>query len=871
MNEEENQKQNQGGLGNTIKEVAKDAAKEKAKKLIMKLVAIIIPALPYIITFFVILGIALAAFKWQIDNDTSNKISEKVTNMLEEYCVVDEQGIHFNDVELEKQIDNELAEGGLDKEMLGLGVSDELASKFLYDFMTASLSSQLPYIKGSDKAAQGIIYLYRDLNEDKVIEESEQMKFVGPKKFQEIFNESSDGKKIESLQYFTIDELWNLCVFKLRKVLATEGNTYELIEVKIPYRTIVAQYGMPFEFLLDLQLLTLNPYYVHGVADLVNTQSKIDLTIFDDIEETTYKYKYTAKQHTRTKAEQNNVSSGWEVGAGIAVDQRYTLTTTDINEESTTVTEVPIVKANVTKAKTWILDQSTKYNYEEQVSSETTNITNPKPDNDPITEGTWVTDKQIEEYTKVVTKGWNKQETIGDIAPSKFLGLLQNSVGYYQKGADFVSTSENGKSVKYTPKGTILANYSLESIENNATDFPLGTILTSENWLYESLQSKAQTQSEAELMRYVIKLYRSKKPIAGYDGESFDASVYNPTEFVEGSYTGGFDVHDESLFITDREQLIKALKGYSVNYKLVRNVDALLDIQEKYKVNALFTASVAVIETTAGTKGNGVEPYNNWFNISGGKSSGKCRIVTSKDGTKRYWRTFSSEPEGIDAFGDLIANSSYYYTKGNYTVGTISTSFCPPTASQWAESVTAQIVRFYKEIGIDISDEVISDSGGVTSKDLKDLFPKGIPKTASEMQAYLVSIQIPVNNKNGKAVTQSITVHKKVADDVKQIFKEIQASGFKVYSVGGYAWRGAAASSSRSHHSYGVAIDINPNENYMIKNGSIISGSFWRPGSNEYSITPGGPVVKAFAKKGWTWGGNWSSSKDYMHFSLTGH
>jgi hypothetical protein len=29
-------------------------------------------------------------------------------------------------------------------------------------------------------------------------------------------------------------------------------------------------------------------------------------------------------------------------------------------------------------------------------------------------------------------------------------------------------------------------------------------------------------------------------------------------------------------------------------------------------------------------------------------------------------------------------------------------------------------------------------------------------------------------------------------------------------------------------------------------------------------------VVKAFAKRGWKWGGNWKSLKDYQHFSKSG-
>jgi hypothetical protein len=35
-------------------------------------------------------------------------------------------------------------------------------------------------------------------------------------------------------------------------------------------------------------------------------------------------------------------------------------------------------------------------------------------------------------------------------------------------------------------------------------------------------------------------------------------------------------------------------------------------------------------------------------------------------------------------------------------------------------------------------------------------------------------------------------------------------------------------------------------------------------------IHPDGPVVRAFADAGWSWGGYWDSPKDYQHFSSTG-
>jgi hypothetical protein len=34
-------------------------------------------------------------------------------------------------------------------------------------------------------------------------------------------------------------------------------------------------------------------------------------------------------------------------------------------------------------------------------------------------------------------------------------------------------------------------------------------------------------------------------------------------------------------------------------------------------------------------------------------------------------------------------------------------------------------------------------------------------------------------------------------------------------------------------------------------------------------VTPA--VVQAFASIGWGWGGSWYGTKDYMHFSSTGH
>ena len=121
--------------------------------------------------------------------------------------------------------------------------------------------------------------------------------------------------------------------------------------------------------------------------------------------------------------------------------------------------------------------------------------------------------------------------------------------------------------------------------------------------------------------------------------------------------------------------------------------------------------------------------------------------------------------------------------------------------------------------------------------------------------------------------TVTLEVNKKLQYDVRRIFNTIYQSEerFPIKTIGAYNWRGKAGNStSRSHHSYGTAIDINWEENYMVKAGKIISGKLYDPGNNRYSMPAGGIIVATFKEHGWVWGGEWKSAKDYMHFSFLG-
>jgi poly-gamma-glutamate synthesis protein (capsule biosynthesis protein) len=81
-------------------------------------------------------------------------------------------------------------------------------------------------------------------------------------------------------------------------------------------------------------------------------------------------------------------------------------------------------------------------------------------------------------------------------------------------------------------------------------------------------------------------------------------------------------------------------------------------------------------------------------------------------------------------------------------------------------------------------------------------------------------------------------------------------------------------SSTWSQHAYGRAVDVDPLENPEVSGGQVDppSATRWadRTQSDPAMIRHGDAAWRAFAAVGWTWGGDWTSLKDYQHFSANG-
>ncbi len=213
----------------------------------------------------------------------------------------------------------------------------------------------------------------------------------------------------------------------------------------------------------------------------------------------------------------------------------------------------------------------------------------------------------------------------------------------------------------------------------------------------------------------------------------------------------------------------------------------------------------------------------------------------------------------------------------NPTTAPTPTATPAATSEPMSEEEAARMAAFERELEL-AATAVTPEPIPLEEKEAR-VFPDGKRfESAEEAAAYMVEIEVPVwlISKSGEKIesTKKLTVNSALAEDTMAIFEEIfeLPQQYPIKSVGGYTWRNTSGG-RLSQHSFGTCIDINPNENYYVSiKGAIWSGSYWKPGEDPYSITPGDGIIEIFAKYGWGWGGNsWPSSRDYMHFTYLGN
>lgn len=157
-------------------------------------------------------------------------------------------------------------------------------------------------------------------------------------------------------------------------------------------------------------------------------------------------------------------------------------------------------------------------------------------------------------------------------------------------------------------------------------------------------------------------------------------------------------------------------------------------------------------------------------------------------------------------------------------------------------------------------------------------------------------------NFNGEYQVGEMIVNKKVASDVMEIFRNLCENKYQIYSMylidnfwtgsgsssdyasidanntSAFCYRSATGGGNLSKHALGLAIDLNPQQNPYVtyKDGkpkySHDNAKDYvqnRSSDTPHVITKSDRAYKLFRAKGWTWGGSWSSPKDYQHFQLS--
>lgn len=125
----------------------------------------------------------------------------------------------------------------------------------------------------------------------------------------------------------------------------------------------------------------------------------------------------------------------------------------------------------------------------------------------------------------------------------------------------------------------------------------------------------------------------------------------------------------------------------------------------------------------------------------------------------------------------------------------------------------------------------------------------------------------------------------KLAPRVRSVLRDMVRRGAPVRTVVGYhviKSRGPVDGNGNrtefSNHSFGTAIDINPDQNGLYDNCMafgpqcrLLRGGEWKPGVSG-TIEVNGDILRAFKDAGFQWGGEiLGKQKDFMHFSLTGY
>lgn len=196
--------------------------------------------------------------------------------------------------------------------------------------------------------------------------------------------------------------------------------------------------------------------------------------------------------------------------------------------------------------------------------------------------------------------------------------------------------------------------------------------------------------------------------VTEFDFEEYETTSFQSLTASYGDYVVKTNDASSAPVVTDKKKMEEGLKKWLKNASKQKTnalsvLDTVMDCQEKYHVNAVFTFAFLRNETGIGAP-NPMTDYvkndNNW-------------------GSWNLGHKFASPQENIITITSKMESGGIYFSKGNISVSQIGAIYCPNTAKYptqgdgWIKNVNEYMTDLYSAMGIDASP--IPGSGAVAN------------------------------------------------------------------------------------------------------------------------------------------------------------
>lgn len=798
--------------------------------------------------------------------------------------------------------------------------------RYISEFVRADLITQATHLRRgkdlvnpyNDNLIDGGVYIYRTPEKDKdgkMVQTGEgeyikevdqekyvQMTYIAPEKFQELVNSNSPKLRYK----YTIDENGYIEVAKMKTVVTKTKSSSEIFGstdktttvediLHIDYKQYIEKYTMPYEFLINLCMITQNPEFVYHVAMLAR-QTEIILVVQDDT---------TIVDEIRTEVRKiqsfKNTSSSSREGAEVTEESTETFVTETITTEMTPHLEIK-------QANTWSFYE--KFEYTKTVKVEGPNTQGPvsgpcnvqdtlpnyypgTPETITLPDGTtktvttgeywtggpWIVENKVTTSTTITTTKYNPGLLANSIEKSKqFLGLLRNDTGKCVERNCY----KNHKKVKKCAK---LAEFNLDGknvqyIIPNSTnlDAPLNRLKSGERELYELLGDNLHGDSENEETNEMYSEYKTRmtgvvehlKYLMSFPpNEDIDYSKEDPDYEQDPDYDEPIDDDeinvDDLIVKTDeegalppvtKEQLIGIINSM-YNGKRKSNatsiVNTLIDCQENYNVNALFVLAFADQESNIGTANTKWVRQNNWLSWNLGQE-------------------FSSPQDNVETVMRNIANGGNYFRQGKITIKDIGLTYCPNDppdyphqGDDWVINVTNKVKRMYRMLGIDLGDTGGGSSGAGDGNDVRGTYTVDgrtykeykqdsgssweqnsfAGKTMKSSGCSITSVAIILTG-YGQDVTPE-DIRKEVGGKITNLVTLLQKHGVSCNRPG----RALTAEQIRTHMQTGKPIIVNVKGEWTSSTGHYMTLLDYRNNNGREEVYVSNPGTVNSSKNGW--------------------